>query len=227
MAPSAGAGSSLAGMERHPVVHIAYEDAEAYARWAGKELPSEAEWEFAARGGLDGSEFAWGDEHFPGGTMPANTWQGEFPWENLLLDGYEGACPVGSFPPNGYGLYDMTGNVWEWTSDWYVQRHARRGRRALLRSGRESPHRLAREELRSTSAEVSHPAKSGEGRLASVRAQLLPALPPGGASAADDRHRHESYRIPLHRAGRRAGLSRPSCVRHRVGSVRARAPGSR
>ena len=142
-----GRAARSPAMERHPVVHVAYEDAEAYAQWAGKELPSEAEWEFAARGGLDGCEFTWGDEHFPGGTMPANTWQGEFPWENLLLDGFEGACPVGSFPPNGYGLYDMAGNVWEWTSDWYVQRHADEVAAACCGAGRESPHRLAGEEL--------------------------------------------------------------------------------
>jgi sulfatase modifying factor 1 len=119
-----GPGSSLESLARHPVVHVAYEDAEAYANWAGKELPSEAEWEFAARGGLDGKKFTWGDEHFPGGKAMANSWQGEFPWQNLLDDGYEGTSPVGSFPANGYGLYDMAGNVWEWTSDWFVPRHA-------------------------------------------------------------------------------------------------------
>jgi sulfatase modifying factor 1 len=101
-------------------VQVAYEDAEAYARWAGKELPTEAEWEYAARGGLDGADFAWGDEHFPGGKPVANTWQGEFPWQNLKADGFEGTSPVGSFPPNGYGLYDMCGNVWEWTTDWFT-----------------------------------------------------------------------------------------------------------
>jgi formylglycine-generating enzyme len=117
-----GPQSDLDRLEHHPVVHVAYEDAEAYAQWCGKELPSEAEWEFAARGGLDGKKYAWGDEHSPGGKVLANAWQGEFPWKNTLLDGYEGTSPVGSFPPNGYGLFDMTGNVWEWTSDWYTPR---------------------------------------------------------------------------------------------------------
>jgi formylglycine-generating enzyme required for sulfatase activity len=119
-----GPGSSLQGLWDHPVVHVAFEDAEAYARWAGKALPTEAEWEFAARGGLDGAEYVWGDELMPGGKPQANTWQGEFPWQNLLEDEFEWTAPVGSFAPNGYGLYDMAGNVWEWTTDWY-QEHAK------------------------------------------------------------------------------------------------------
>jgi sulfatase modifying factor 1 len=119
-----GLGTTINGRDRHPVVHVAWEDVEAYAAWTGKELPSEAEWEFAARGGLEGAAFAWGDEHFPDGKPMANTWQGEFPWQNLKADGYEGTSPVGSFPPNGYGLFDMTGNVWEWTSDFFTQGHS-------------------------------------------------------------------------------------------------------
>jgi formylglycine-generating enzyme required for sulfatase activity len=119
-----GPGSSLQGLWDHPVVHVAYEDAEAYARWAAKELPTEAEWEFAARGGLDGAQYSWGDELTPGGRPHANTWQGEFPWQNLLEDGFEWTAPVGTFPANGYGLHDMAGNVWEWTTDWY-QEHAK------------------------------------------------------------------------------------------------------
>jgi formylglycine-generating enzyme required for sulfatase activity len=118
-----GPGSSLHDLERHPVVHVAYEDADAYAQWVGKELPTEAEWEYAARGGLDGAAYAWGEEFAPGGRQMANTWQGEFPVENLLLDGFAGTAPVGSFPPNGYGLYEMIGNVWEWTTDWYEDHH--------------------------------------------------------------------------------------------------------
>jgi len=114
-----GPDSSIEGLGDHPVVHVAYEDALAYARWAGKDLPTEAEWEFAARGGLDGATYAWGDEFLPGGRFMANTWQGEFPIQNLALDGFEWTAPVGSFPPNGYGLYDMIGNVWEWTRDEY------------------------------------------------------------------------------------------------------------
>ena len=118
-----GAGSNVKGLDDHPVVHIAYPDAMAYARWAGKELPTEAQWEFAARGGLDGAEYAWGDEFTPNGRHLANTWQGAFPIENLRTDGYERTSPVTAFPPNGYGLHDMIGNVWEWTSDWYSEKH--------------------------------------------------------------------------------------------------------
>ncbi len=110
-------------LDNHPVVHVAYKDARAYANWSGRELPTEAEWEYAARGGLDGAEFAWGDELAPGGRHMANTWQGNFPQENLATDGYTRTSPVTAFPPNGYGLSDMIGNVWEWTADWYSPRH--------------------------------------------------------------------------------------------------------
>jgi len=118
-----GPGSSIDGLDDHPVVQVAYRDAEAYAKWAGKELPTEAEFEFAARGRLDGAEYAWGDELVPGGKHMANLWQGEFPHQNLGLDGYEHTSPVTAFPPNGYGVYDMIGNVWEWTTDWYSTKH--------------------------------------------------------------------------------------------------------
>lgn len=114
-----GPDSSLDDLWGHPVVHVAYADAEAYARWAGKELPSEAEFEFAARGGLDGRDYAWGDELAPDGAMLANYWQGLFPFANQCLDGWERTSPVRSFPANGYGLYDMIGNTWEWTGDWW------------------------------------------------------------------------------------------------------------
>ncbi len=125
-----GPHSSLDGLAEHPVVHITFQDAEAYARWAGKQIPTEAEWEFAARGGLEGADFAWGDEAAPGGRMMANYWQGQFPWQNLLSDGYASTSPVGSFPANGYGLFDMIGNVWELTTDWYTLRHAAEPARA-------------------------------------------------------------------------------------------------
>lgn len=118
-----GRESSIDGLDDHPVVHITFEDALAYARWRGKELPTEAEWEFAARGGLEGAEYAWGFEFTPAGRHLANTWQGPFPTVNEGQDGYARTSPVKAFPPNGYGLYDMIGNVWEWTSDWFAQRH--------------------------------------------------------------------------------------------------------
>lgn len=118
-----GPGSALDGRDRHPVTHVAFEDAAAYAAWASKALPTEAEWEFAARGGLEGAAYVWGDEAAPGGRHMANTWQGEFPWQNLAADGYEGTSPAGAFPPNGHGLFDMAGNVWEWTADLFRPRH--------------------------------------------------------------------------------------------------------
>jgi len=119
-----GPGSGIEGRENHPVVQVAFEDAEAYARWVGKALPTEAEWEFAARGGLEAKEFVWGDELAPEGLHRANTWQGPFPWRNFASDGFERTAPVASYSPNGYGLYDMAGNVWQWTADWFAARHA-------------------------------------------------------------------------------------------------------
>lgn len=118
-----GPGSAAADLPDHPVVHIAFEDAQAYAAWAGKALPTEAQWERAARGGIDGLAYAWGDEATPAGERMAKYFEGDFPWRNTPRDGHERTAPVGSFPPNPYGLYDITGNVWEWTTDWYTDHH--------------------------------------------------------------------------------------------------------
>jgi formylglycine-generating enzyme required for sulfatase activity len=115
----AGPGSSIEGKGNHPVTQVAYEDAVAYAAWAGKRLPTEAEWEFAARGGLAQKRYAWGDELKPGGKWMANIWEGRFPVKDTGDDGFAGVAPVAQYAPNGYGLYDVAGNVWEWTSDWY------------------------------------------------------------------------------------------------------------
>ena len=114
-----GPNSNLKGKEKHPVIHIAFEDAAAYAKWAGKRLPTEAEFEFAARGGLDRKRFPWGDDFKPDGKFQANSFQGHFPGKNTGEDGFTGSAPVGRFAPNGFGLFDMAGNVWEWTADWY------------------------------------------------------------------------------------------------------------
>jgi formylglycine-generating enzyme len=118
-----GSGSSTTDRQDHPVVHVAFEDAEAYVAWAGKQLPTEAEWERAARGGVDGRAYAWGDQATPGGRRLAKFFEGDFPWRNASRDGYQRTAPVRSFPPNPYGLFEVTGNVWEWTADWYTDRH--------------------------------------------------------------------------------------------------------
>ncbi len=137
-----GPDSTWEGREQHPVVHVAFEDVEAYATWAGKELATEAEWERAARGGLDRKIYAWGDLLSPEGRMMANTWQGQFPMQNLLEDGYEGTSPVGAFPANGYGVHDLIGNVWEWTTDWYQDRHqGNRGKACCIPTNPRGPAR--------------------------------------------------------------------------------------
>jgi len=119
-----GGRRDLTGLGAHPVVHVAHEDAAAYAAWVGGSLPTEAEWEYAARGGLDHTEFTWGDTKRPGGRIMANTWDGpDFPWRSTGESGWQRTAPVGSFPPNGFGLYDMAGNVWEWTDDWWTSAH--------------------------------------------------------------------------------------------------------
>ncbi|WP_157007735.1 formylglycine-generating enzyme family protein [Agromyces laixinhei] len=128
---SAAFVDSLADRPTHPVVQVSFADASAYAEWAGKRLPTEAEFEFAARGGLDGARFAWGDEEFPGGRLMVNRWQGSFPYRNTGAEGWVGTSPVMTFPANGYGLFDVTGNVWEWTTDFYTARHNPPGAEAV------------------------------------------------------------------------------------------------
>ena len=201
-----GPGSNLDGRDRHPVTHVAAEDVDAYAEWADKGLPTEAEWEFAARGGLDQKAYVWGDEHSPKGRAMANVWQGEFPWQNTLDDGFLGTAPVKSFPPNGFGLFDMAGNVWEWTADFYTPKHP--GEVEHPCCAPHNPRTVSPDQSYDHGAPgLEHPATGDQGRLAPVRAELLPALPPGRAPGRGGRHEHGPHRLPLHRPGP-GGLTR-------------------
>jgi hypothetical protein len=190
-----GSGSSIKGLDDYPVVHIGYRDAEAYAAWAIKQLPTEAEWEFAARGGLDNAEFAWGDEFTPGRRHMANIWQGEFPLENTKADGYPRTSPATAFPPNGYGLFDMIGNVGEWTMDFWSTRHP--ADEAAACCVPRNPRGAGEHELRSLPAANSYPTKSSQGRLASLRSELLPPLSNSSKARRSDRYLNEPCGVPL------------------------------
>ena len=139
-----GPQSNIDGRMDHPVLHVSWNDAQAYCEWAGRRLPSEAEWEYAARGGLEGKVFPWGDEREPGGEHRMNVWQGTFPRENTSADGFYGPCPVDAFPANGYGLHNMTGNVWEWCADWYSPDFHTRDRRTNPQGPRRGTNRSTR-----------------------------------------------------------------------------------
>jgi sulfatase modifying factor 1 len=195
-----GPASDLSRRDRHPVTHVAFCDAQAYADWAGKELPTEAEWEFAARGGLDGAAFAWGDEFAPGGDQMANTWQGEFPWQNTLLDGYAGTSPVGAFPANGYGLHDVTGNVWEWTSDYFRSRHPADAAKACCVP---SNPRVGADDVRGPGAQIPRRVIKGGSHLCAPNycLRFRPAARQG--EAVDTSTSHIGFRCVL-RAGDRA-----------------------
>ena len=196
-----GRKSDIHGLDSHPVVHVAYSDALAYAQWAGKSLPTEAEWEFAARGGVDSAEFAWGDELTPGGKHLANTWQGAFPHQNSASDGYERTSPVTAYPPNGYGLHDMIGNVWEWTSDWYAPKHQSDAPKACCIPAKPEGRPRGRQ-LRSEPARDQDPTQGDQRRVASLRAELLPPLSPGGAPCGTGRYVNEPCRLSLCRESR-------------------------
>ena len=207
-APRRARAARSTGREDHPVVHVAYEDAEAYAAWAGKSLPTEAEWECAARGGLDGATYVWGDEPEPPGERLANYWHGDFPWrrERGLRRARRRSA---RYPPNGYGLHDMAGNVWEWTDDWYASASRTTPRRPCC-VPREPARRHVEESYDPAQPQFRDPAQGDQGRLLPLRRQLLPALPARRPPPADDRHRHEPHRLPLRGSSSSRGLLEPA-----------------
>ena len=199
-----GPASTLHGRERHPVTHVAPEDAEAYASWAARSCRPRRSGSSRRAVGLEGATFVWGDEFAPKGKMMANTWQGEFPWQNLLTDGFEGTSPVKSFPPNGYGLFDMAGNVWEWTSDYFTTIE---GVRACMLRPPEPARELAGSEPGRRSARGADPAEGDQGRIPSVRARTTACGTARSPSERGGRHVDEPHRVPLHRPFRKSRLS--------------------
>ena len=199
--------SNINALDNHPVVHVAYADALAYAQWAGKELPTEAEWEFAARGGLDGAEFAWGDEFTPGGKHRANTWQGNFPHENLCEDGFERTSPVTAFPPNGYGVYDMIGNVWEWTTDWWSQQARSRRAEGVLHSGKSARRAAKRQATTRASRRSKFPARCIKGGSHLCAPNYCRRYRPAARHAAAGGYLDEPHRISLRHQNRERKMS--------------------
>ncbi len=193
-----GPGTTINGRDHHPVVQVACEDAEAYAAWVGKELPTEAEWELAARGGLDGAAFAWGDEHMPNGTPQANTWQGEFPWQNLKLDRLRGNVPGRELPAERLRALRHDGERLGVDIRLVHAPSPRRGREPLLRPQQPASH-LPRRQLSARTARRAVPAPGDQGRLAPLRAQLLPPLPARRTAGPDGRHLDGASRLPLRR----------------------------
>ncbi len=187
-----GPDSNIAARDEHPVTHVSWNDAVEFARWAGKRLPTEAEWEFAARGGLEQNRFPWGDELTPGGRHVCNIWQGEFPTLDLAEDGYAGTSPVKAFPPNAYGLYSASGNTWEWCADWF---------HPVV-----SPGRRESESNRSLYRDGSR----DERRLVPLPRLVLQSLSCRGANGEHARQLDDEHRIPL-RARCRYGLNVPFC----------------
>jgi hypothetical protein len=206
-----GRASSIMGMGEHPVVHLAYCDVQAYAAWVGKQLPTEAQWEYAARGGIDGAAFAWGEHFTPDERHMANTWQGDFPNQNLKADGYERTSPVTAFPPNGYGLYDIDRQrVGVDLRLVLLQARSRPG--ASVLRGARSARRARGRQLRPLPAAHQDSSQGAQGRLPPVRTELLPALPAGRAPCAAGGHFHQPRGLSLHHAGPAA---RPASQRRR------------
>ena len=190
-----GPGTDIKGRDNEPVVQVSWDDAVAYAKWAGKRLPTEAEWEYASRGGLDGKRFPWGDEFRPGGKYMANTFQGHFPDVSTPEDGYARRSPVKSFPANGYGLYDMAGNVWQWTSDWYRVDYFADACASRRREGSEGPDEQPRPE-RSVRAQAR-----GQGRVVPVQRVVLRELSSERAPRHAAGHGKRARGIPVREVG--------------------------
>jgi len=196
----AGPGSTLEGKADHPVVQVSCTDAGAYAQWVGKDLPTEAEWEYAARAGLHQTTYTWGNELKPNGVLMANTWQGHFPYDNHGANGWIGTPPVGSFPRNGFDLYDMTGNVWEWTTDYYHPKHD-----AVTDSCCAPTNPRGANPVGSAEPGSSIPRRVLKGGSHLCAPEYCLRYRPACPLTASRRHRDHPHRLPLHPTDRQRG----------------------